>query len=222
MNLFRKKRFLSVEFLPLWTGLGSANKSTLLLRWRNVASVSRTESLLHADSPTMWAHHALLVLHSCQYDGWAPLVPQCLLCLKKLFQTGRKRNRLQKDLGASCQAASMDPQSPNQCTQKYWLVMIMLALRGGISSWGRTTIAGLYCRVSRITSTLPTWHFQCCGWDAWTRHRKYVALSKKCTWDEGYTVRERIKALEEMSHLGEWKKKRKPSWRQVVRQTRSE
>lgn len=97
MNLFRKKSLLSVGFLPLWTGLGSTNKSTLLLRWRDVASIARTENLLHADGPTVWVHHALLVLHSWQDDGWAQLVPLCLLCLKRWIQICSKRNRLQKD-----------------------------------------------------------------------------------------------------------------------------
>lgn len=85
---------------------------------------------------------------------------------------------------------------------------MMLALRGGTSSLARTTSAGFYCQVLRVTSTLPIWlypkHFQeNYELDAWTRCRKYVALSKKCAWEEGDTVRERIKALEEKSYLEE-------------------
>lgn len=86
--------------------------------------------------------------------------------------------------------------------------MIMLALGGGTSSLAKTMTAGLYCQVLRVTSTLPIWlypkHFQeNYELDAWTRCRKYVALSKKCAWEEGDTDKERTKAPEEKSHLEE-------------------
>lgn len=84
---------------------------------------------------------------------------------------------------------------PSSLHAKVLLVMLMLALRSGISCQERTMAAGLYCQVSRVTFTLPVWlhpkHFQeGCEWGGWTRHRKYVALSKKCAWDEGDTARE--------------------------------
>lgn len=70
MQVLQKKSLLSVELIPLWTGLSDANKSTLLLRWRDVASIAKIERLLHADIPTVCVQHLLPVLHSCRDDGW--------------------------------------------------------------------------------------------------------------------------------------------------------
>lgn len=231
MQLFQKKLLLSAELIPLRTDLSNANRSILLLERRDVASVAKAESVLHADSPSVRLQRVLPLLRGRREDGWAlgstrgtAGPPDPVLSRQMLSDWQREEQTSEEP---TCQLpARLLPRllHPFSHTGRSITGCVCVTLQrwhlqpGKRHDW-RFTWPGLEGNLRTAHIALP----EAFSGGLWTRCRGEPGqgLVRAACLRDGSAARERTKAPAEQAHRGEWKEKGKSRWKKGMWQTGS-